>query len=94
MNLREKPAPQEQVNHLFGALWPSLESQVNEAKHQSPEPEQPKRSAEDMLDELVGRMRQLERIQPIAMEQLAYYVDRLEHVQRRLESWEPPSAFM
>jgi hypothetical protein len=92
MGLRDKPPPQEQVDDLFDALWGSLRSKVTEAKQQSPEPEKPKRSAEDMLEELVDRTRQFERIHPFAVEELAYFTHRLERVQQRLESWEPPPA--
>jgi TIR domain len=87
MGLREKPPPQVQVDQLFEALWGALESKVNEAKQQSPELKKPKRTAEEMLEELVDRMRRLERIQPSAVEELAYLTHRLERMLRRFDTW-------
>lgn len=61
MILREKPPPQAQIGQLFQAMWPALESHVSEAKQQSPSPQNPQRTTEEMLEELVDRVRRIER---------------------------------
>lgn len=61
MLLREKPPPQAQADQIFQAMWPSLESKITEAKQKAPEPVSAKRAPEDMLKELVERVRRIER---------------------------------
>jgi hypothetical protein len=63
MTLREKPPAQAQIDQLFKAMWPALEAHVSEAKQQSPSPRAPQRSPQEMLEELVDRVRRLERSQ-------------------------------
>jgi hypothetical protein len=43
-------------------MWPALESQVKEAELQSPTPRPSQRSPQEMLEELVDRVRRLERV--------------------------------
>ena len=57
----EKSLPPEQVDELFEAMWARLESKVNEAKQQSPGPQSPQRTPHEMLEELVERVRRLDR---------------------------------
>jgi hypothetical protein len=59
MVLRDKPPAQAQINRLFQAMWPALESQVKEAELQSPTPRPSPRSPQEMLEELVDRVRPL-----------------------------------
>jgi hypothetical protein len=61
MTLREKPPAQAQIDQLFQAMWPALESHVSEAKQQSPSPQNPQRTTKEMLEELVDRVRRMER---------------------------------
>ena len=65
MALRDSPPTpaQTQTDQLFKAMWPLLESQVSEAKQQSPDLQGARRSNEDMLEELVERVRRLDRSQ-------------------------------
>ncbi len=58
-----KPVSKEALLRLFDRMWPDLEGGVAKAKEKAPEPEQPRRSADDMLEELVDRVRRLERQQ-------------------------------
>jgi hypothetical protein len=46
---------------VFDAMWPQLEAAVTEAINAAPPETEPRRSAEDMLDELVERVRRLDR---------------------------------
>jgi hypothetical protein len=62
MTLREKPPAQAQIDQLFQAMWPALESYVSEAKQQSPSPQNPQRTTKEMLEELVDRVRRIERV--------------------------------
>lgn len=62
MVLRDKPPPQAQTDQLFRAMWPSLESQVSEAKQQSPG-QSAQRTTKEMLEELIDRVRRIERAQ-------------------------------
>ena len=62
MFLRDKPPAQAQIDQLFRAVWPSLESQVSEAKQQPPGPQSAQRTTEEMLEELVERVRRIERV--------------------------------
>jgi hypothetical protein len=69
MELRPNPP---NVDGLFKAMWPQLELQVNEAKRLSPAPETPKRKDRDMLEELVERVRRLDRSQSREVSGTAY----------------------
>src|SRR6185437_8745208 len=66
----ENPTTKEQLDTLFDAMWPTLERSIAEAeKHtgtpQPPEADRPpQRTVEDMLGELVDRVRRLERDSP------------------------------
>ena len=51
----------DRLTKLFDLTWPSLEKVVTDAMQASPEPAQLKRTVEDMLEELVDRVRRLER---------------------------------
>jgi hypothetical protein len=61
MTLREKPPAQAQIDQLFQAMWPALESHMSEAKQQSPSPQNSQRTTKEMLEELVDRVRRIER---------------------------------
>jgi hypothetical protein len=63
MALRDPlPAPA-QTDQLFEAMWPLLESKVSEATQQSPDLQGKRRTPDDMLEELVERVRRLDRNQ-------------------------------
>lgn len=62
MVLREKPPVQAQIDQLFQAMWPRLESRVNEAKRQSPDLQNVQRTTQEMLEELVERVRRIDRV--------------------------------
>jgi hypothetical protein len=54
-----------EVDELFDDTWYRLESQVEEAKQNAPETALPRRPADDMLTELLHRVRRIERnLQP------------------------------
>ncbi|MFJ8205167.1 toll/interleukin-1 receptor domain-containing protein [Micromonospora chalcea] len=59
--LAKQPVPRESVDMLFEAMWPKLEPAIAAAKNSEGSLERPKRSPEDMLIELVTRMRDIER---------------------------------
>jgi hypothetical protein len=59
--LAKQPIPRESIDKLFAAMWPTLEPAIAEAKSSKLLTEKPKRSPEDMLAELVTRMRDIER---------------------------------
>jgi hypothetical protein len=68
MILREQPLTPAQTDQLFEVMWPPFAAQVHETKEQfaayqkhHPDPEEDRRSAEDMLRELVERVRRIER---------------------------------
>jgi hypothetical protein len=63
MALREPPVPEGQVAAVFEAMWPLLKADVAAAKEKAPEPETPQRSTEEMLEEIVERVRRLDRSQ-------------------------------
>jgi len=62
-NAREEPLAGDQVNTLFAALWPKLKKTVDEARDQARAADMPRRPSQDMLEELVERVRRLERSQ-------------------------------
>jgi TIR domain len=57
----EKPMPAEQTTTIFDAMWPRLEAAVAEAINAVPPDTEPRRSAEDMLEELVELIRRIDR---------------------------------
>jgi hypothetical protein len=57
----EKPMRTESLNRLFDRMWPDLESDVTEARAKTPQREKPRRPPDDMLEEIVDRLRRLER---------------------------------
>ncbi|MGC5308756.1 TIR domain-containing protein [Micromonospora zamorensis] len=59
--MSEHPMPREPIDRLFEAMWPGLEEQVRLAGTQHNNAEGPRRSPDDMLAELVTRVRNLER---------------------------------
>ncbi|MBO4142089.1 toll/interleukin-1 receptor domain-containing protein [Micromonospora tulbaghiae] len=61
--LAEQPRPRESIDTLFEAMWPQLEKTVSQAATMtaSAVPGKPRRSQEDMLAELVTRVRNIER---------------------------------
>ncbi|MET8039873.1 TIR domain-containing protein [Micromonospora sp. NPDC005215] len=87
--LAENPKPRESIDTLFGAMWPQLETAVTDARSASAPPTEPRRTPDDMLAELVTRVRNIER----DMEQKEsdsrlethYLTDKLNQTQRALE---------
>ncbi|MEU8152728.1 TIR domain-containing protein [Micromonospora sp. NPDC048986] len=59
--MSEQPMPREPIDRLFEAMWPELEEKVRLAATQHNNTEGPRRSPDDMLAELVTRIRNLER---------------------------------
>jgi hypothetical protein len=50
-----------ELGAVFNAMWPQLEAAVTEAINAVPTDTEPRRSAEDMLEELVERIRRIDR---------------------------------
>jgi TIR domain-containing protein len=94
--LAPHPRKSEEIDRLFQAMWPSLKSGIDEAKSLGVEhPRKPNRTPEDMLTELVTRVRSLEhsadRGGPSNLDSrhillLAQAVEQLDHNVRRLPS--------
>ncbi|MBX7269239.1 TIR domain-containing protein [Micromonospora sp. Llam7] len=59
--LAEHPRLRESIDTLFEAMWPQLERAVSQASTAAVSPGKPRRSSEDMLAELVTRVRNIER---------------------------------
>jgi hypothetical protein len=57
----EKKMPKERLDGLFKAMWPELEAAVLEAVNAVPPNAEPRRSPEEMLEELVERIRRIDR---------------------------------
>jgi hypothetical protein len=57
----EKPMPKEQMATVFDVWWPRLEAAVTEAIKAVPPDTERRRSTEDVLDELVERIRRIDR---------------------------------
>jgi hypothetical protein len=57
----EKKMPKERLDGVFKAMWPELEAAVLQAINAAPPDTEPRRSAEDMLEELVERIRHMDR---------------------------------
>jgi hypothetical protein len=55
----EKPMTKEQMATVFDVWWPRLEAAVTEAINAVPPDTEPRRSADDMLEELVERIRRM-----------------------------------
>jgi TIR domain len=56
----ERPKAAYRLANLFKLTWPPFERTVTEAKTRTPQSAQPKRTSEDMLEELVERVRAME----------------------------------
>jgi hypothetical protein len=57
----EKPMSRERLDEIFDAMWPILEVAVARASEHAPTNQAPRRSSEDMLAEVVQRLRRVER---------------------------------
>jgi TIR domain len=57
----ENPLPPEHVAELFEAVWERLKSKIDEASQRSPGPQTSQRTTREMLEELVERVRRLDR---------------------------------
>jgi hypothetical protein len=57
----EKPMSPQRINEIFDLLWPALEAEIGDAINRAPVIDTPKRATEDMLAELVDRVRAVER---------------------------------
>jgi hypothetical protein len=68
---REDPLAVHQVDKLFNALWPELKHKIDHAMSKVPETETPRRSTQDMLEELVDRVRNFERNLPVIRQMLS-----------------------
>ncbi|MFJ6150126.1 toll/interleukin-1 receptor domain-containing protein [Micromonospora profundi] len=90
--LAENPRPRESIDTLFEAMWPRLEGAVAEAASVSAPSVEPRRTAEDMLAELVTRVRNIERDveqkESESRAETAYLTDRLNQTIRALETAE------
>jgi hypothetical protein len=64
----ERPMPAERVDTVFDAMWPRLEEAATEAINAVPPDTEPRRSPEDMLKELMERVRRIDR--QVASEEL------------------------
>ena len=60
MSFRDRPPSKQSTNQLFERLWPDFEIQASEAKRRHPG-EKVHRSTDDMLEEIVGSVRRIER---------------------------------
>jgi hypothetical protein len=58
---REESLAVDQVNTLFNALWPDLNGKLDEARQKVPPTDIVRRTTEEMLEEVVERVRQIER---------------------------------
>ena len=68
---REEPLGADQVDKLFDRLWLDLKAVVDKAWDQVRAAATPRRSPQDMLEELVERVRRLERNQPLPLIRVA-----------------------
>lgn len=88
-DLAEHPRPRESIDTLFDAMWPRLEAAVAEAATTTASPGKPRRTPEDMLAELVTRVRNIERDveqreSASQAEAVAVWRERLLHAERAL----------
>jgi RNA polymerase sigma factor (sigma-70 family) len=60
---RNEPLGVDQVDTLFGALWPKLKSTIDDMESRPQPGHAVRRSTQDMLEELVERTRRIERTQ-------------------------------
>lgn len=63
MALRDSPLPQVQVDVIFEDAWPRLETKVAEAMQQNPDAGSPRRSSDEILEEVLEGVRRIEREQ-------------------------------
>jgi hypothetical protein len=66
-----KPLPRDALTNLFDLLWPEFEDVVTRAREAGLCPEHVPRSEREMLEELLERVRRVERNQPAAPSHLA-----------------------
>ncbi|GAB3943794.1 hypothetical protein GCM10027614_32970 [Micromonospora vulcania] len=94
--LAENPRPRDSIDTLFEAMWPRLEIAVAEARSASGPATEPRRTLEDMLAELVTRVRNIEReIEQKESDshlEAKFIVDQLAHTRRALEVQERAAA--
>ncbi|MET8203915.1 toll/interleukin-1 receptor domain-containing protein [Micromonospora taraxaci] len=80
--LAENPRPRESIDALFDAMWPRLQAAVTAAATATAPPGKPRRTSEDMLAELVTRVRSIERDiehRDAPLREIAALRDRLAH---------------
>ncbi|MFY1689247.1 toll/interleukin-1 receptor domain-containing protein [Plantactinospora sp. WMMB782] len=82
--LAEHPRPKESIDTLFDAMWPRLELTVSDAARSKSSPNKPQRSSEDMLAELVTRVRNIEQRDSLLRAEAAA-AERAEQALRALE---------
>jgi hypothetical protein len=58
--VRDTPLELDQIDNCFEALWPRLDQQISQAKLNVPTLAVPPRRVEDMLEEIVERIRRIE----------------------------------
>jgi len=81
MTAGQKSFPSESLAELFDAMWKKLELKVDETRRRIPSPQTPQRTAQEMLEELVERVRRLDRGYPTTVSGVATNVASL------LSSW-------
>jgi TIR domain len=62
----EKKMPKERLDAVFNAMWPELEAAIDEALKGMPTPDEPQRDVNDMVAEIVERVRRIERTTDMA----------------------------
>lgn len=87
-----KPVAKDSLVKLFGRMWPEFETAISAAKTADPELRSPVRSTEDMLEELVERVRRLENYQRQSSDDRTSEPPHLPRVMPRLPPPEPPST--
>jgi hypothetical protein len=58
---RDEPLPADRVNNLFDRMWPDLKTAVDGAQAKKWSPTAPLRDQRDMIEELVDRVRRIDR---------------------------------
>ena len=62
----EKKMPKERLDAVLNAIWPELEAAIDEALKGVPTPDEPQRDVNDMVAEIVERVRRIERTTDMA----------------------------
>jgi hypothetical protein len=57
----EKKMPKERLDGIFKNMWPDLEAAIREAMQQAPVAQEPQRSVQDMVAEVVETVRRMDR---------------------------------